>query len=228
MSKRVLITGHTKGIGAKTTRLLLDAGYEVIGIARSRGEEHPKLTQYQMDLSSAEGIEQACKKVQPHKFDALILNAGFNQIKPAEAYGVNEIIALITGNLTAHAALIRATVAGLLQQQGIIIGLGSFSGIEVQRWNNYYGAAKAGFHHLLMNVFEQYRKQGLKVTNIVPDITHTDFYNQQDFAPSESEDAHIKPEQVADIIFNLIHQPQTYVTTQIVIRPQRFELKRKK
>ncbi|MCU0422630.1 MAG: SDR family oxidoreductase [Bacteroidia bacterium] len=228
MLKRILITGHSKGIGKALTEMCLSAGHHVSGISRTAIDNHPHLTQFSADLSTETGIKQSCKWLEQQKFDVVILNAGYNNIKPPEAYSINEVVEIINVNLTSHASIIKATINSLLLNKGMIIGVGSFSGTEVQKWNNFYGSAKAGFHHLLNNVFEQYRKQGLRVTAIIPDIADTSFYDHQDFEPSSNKETHIKATDVAAAIFNLIESQATYVTTQLFIRPQRFELNRKK
>ena len=149
-----LITGHTKGVGKEITTLLLQQGIAVVGVARTSLPATSGLTQYQADLSTAEGITKECDYLKGHQFNAIILNAGANSIKPPEAYLPEEIIGLMQVNLVAHACLIRGTISGLLQNQGHVIGIASISGTEVARWNNYYGAAKAGLHHLLNNLFD--------------------------------------------------------------------------
>lgn len=224
----VLLTGHTKGIGNKILHKLLAANCKVTGVSRTKlNIQNINLNQLQFDLANATEIEKLCNVLGNQKFDVVILNAGYNHIKPAESYKIEELIGIINTNFTSNAAIIRAVLPGLLLQQGYIIGLGSYSALEVAKWNNFYGASKAGFHHLLKNIFEQYRKQGLKVTNIIPDITNTSFYDHQDFEPSADADTYIKPEEIADLVNELIFHPKKYVPLEILIRPQKFEIKRK-
>ncbi len=229
MSKHIIITGHTKGIGKAITEQLLKNGYNVTGIARTFLPETNNLIQIKADLTSELTIKNLAEKLKNTPVDVLILNAGFNNIKPAEAYTTDDIINIFNVNLVSHAAVLRACLPKLIHNKGWVFGIGSFSGIEVARWNNYYGAAKAGMHHLLNNIFEQYRKQGLKVTNIIPDITHSDFYNQQDFEPNTNEtDTYLLPQEISDIIVEHIKRWPNYVPLELRLRPQRFALNRKK
>jgi short-subunit dehydrogenase len=229
MKKNILLTGHTKGIGHETLKLLLHEGYHVTGVSRTTiKSEEKNLQQIQADLSNQNEIISLCNKLSEKSFDAIILNAGYNDIRPAESYKVDELLQIINVNFTAHAAILRACIPSLLNNKGHVIGMGSFSALETGKWNNYYGASKAGFHHLLKNIFEQYRKQGLRVSNIIPDITASEFYAHQQFEPAEDDTAYIKPQSIANIIFDLIAHPKDYVPLEIVVRPQRFELRRKK
>ena len=224
----ILLTGHTRGIGNEILKILLKQNCTVHGVSRSGAKNsHPKLSEHLCDLSDTNETEKLCRKLEKIKFDAVILNAGYNHIKPADAYKTEEIIKIINVNFTSNAALIRATLPGLLNQKGTIIGLGSYSALEVAKWNNFYGASKAGFHHLLKNIFEQYRKQGLRVSNIIPDITNTTFYEHQDFEPSEDLETYIDASEIAELVYELLFNPKRYVPLELLIRPQKFEIKRK-
>jgi short-subunit dehydrogenase len=229
MSKHIVITGHTKGIGKAITTQLLKNGFIVTGIARSCLPETKNLIQIKADLTSEFTIKNLAEKLKNTPVDVLILNAGFNNIKPAEAYATKEILDIFNVNLVSHAVLLRACLPKLIHNKGWVFGIGSFSGIEIARWNNYYGAAKAAMHHLLKNIFEQYRKQGLKVTNIIPDIIHSEFYAQQDYEPNTGEpDTFLLPEDISNLIVDYIIKWPNFVPLELLVRPQRFCLNRKK
>lgn len=229
MTKHIVITGHTKGIGKAITQQLLSNGYHVTGIARTKLPDAENLQQIQADLSDVLTFKNLADKLKNIPVDVLILNAGFNNIKPAEAYNTDEILDIFNANLVSHAVVLRACLPQLLLNKGWVFGLGSFSGIEVARWNNYYGAAKAGMHHLLKNIFEQYRKQGLKVTTIIPDITQSEFYTHQDFEPNRADaETYLTPEEIATIVVDYVKTWPNYVPLELLLRPQKFGLNRKK
>ncbi len=224
----VLITGHSKGVGKQITEILLNKGVFVTGIARTEIKSHQNLIQYQIDLSKETEILKICNILHKNKFDVVILNAGYNLIKPAESYSLEEIIKITNVNYTANALILRTCLPNLLKLKGKIIGIGSVSGKEITKWNNYYGSAKAALNHLLNNYFEQYRKQGLKVTTIIPDIINSEFYNQQEFEPSKDPETYIAIKDVSDLVIDIIFSNKSYIINEIVIKPQRFELSRKK
>lgn len=228
MSNHVLITGHSKGVGKRVAEMLLLKNYLVTGIARSMLPEHHNLTQFSADLSVENEINKVCNYLNNKKFNAVLLNAGFNRIKPAESYSIDEIIRITNVNYTSQAAILNTCLPALLNNKGRVIGMGSISGKEVARWNNFYGASKASMNHLLNNYFEQYRKQNLKVTTIVPDIINSEFYQEQDFEPSTNDDAYINVNDIAELIVDLIESKKNYNLNEIVIKPQRFEINRKK
>jgi NADP-dependent 3-hydroxy acid dehydrogenase YdfG len=226
---RILITGHTRGIGLATVQKLLQQPHvSVLGIARTQWPyQANQLQQWQCDLSNVVEVQKLCNKLKQEHFDAVILNAGANDIRPADAYNADEIQHITQLNFNTPLQIIRACLPHLISNGGCIIALGSFSALEVGRMNNYYGAAKAGLQHFMKNLFEQYRKQQLRVTTIVPDIVNSNFYDHQAYAPSAIESESIQVQEIADCIYHLLFAPQKMVTTEMIVRPQRFALHRK-
>lgn len=229
MNKHILITGHTRGLGNAITRKLLDTNnFHIVGISRTSAcLNHPLITEISADLSDEQQTLQLQNVLSKYHFDAVILNAGANNIKPPEAYTPQEIQKIIQLNFTSNAVLIKMCLNGLLKNKGHIIGIGSYSGIEVKKWNNFYGSAKAGLHHLLRNLFEQYRRQELKVSIVIPDIMYSDFYHHQEYQPLSEKEYALQINDVAEIISQWIICPPNYVPFEIVLRPQMFQLLRK-
>jgi short-subunit dehydrogenase len=229
MNKTILITGHSKGLGRSITEILLATNrFNIVGISRSlSGINHPLLSEISADLSNENQVMSLQEKIKAIDFDVIILNAGSNSIKPPEGYSLQEIQEIIQLNFTSNALLIRMCLNGLLRKRGHIIGIGSYSGLEIKKWNNFYGSAKSGLHHLLHNLFEQYRKQGLKVSIVIPDIINTEFYKHQEYKPLDDTQYSLSSEDVANVIAQWIIHPPNYVPLEIILRPQMFQLKRK-
>ena len=76
----VLITGHSSGIGAGLTKVLLAAGNHVLGLSKSRGAEtHPNLYQENVDLQNESEVSSALSRLVYEKLkkpDLIFLNAG--------------------------------------------------------------------------------------------------------------------------------------------------------
>lgn len=230
MNKTIVITGHSKGLGKNITEKILNhSEHNVIGISRTSAKiKHPRLIEIPTDLSDENMVMKLQSVFSGVFIDALILNAGANKIKPPEAYHLNEIQKIIQLNFTSNALLIKMCLKSLLQTKGHIIGIGSYSGLEIKRWNNFYGASKAALHHLLRNMFEQYRKNELKVSIVIPDIMNSEFYTEQDFEPLNDTQYTLQTKDVADIISDWLINPPAYVPFEIILRPQYFQLNRKK
>jgi len=74
-------------------------------------------------------------------------------------------------------------------------------------------------------LFEEVRKSGVRVTNINPDITKTAFFDELNFEPTDNKENYIKPKDIAKEVLHVINSP--FVTTDITIRPQKFNIKKK-
>ncbi len=228
MNKKILITGHSRGLGkAITEKLLNTRNFEIIGISRNlSGIQHPLLKEIQCDLSQTKNIFELGQILQNENFNIVILNAGANRIKPPESYSLEEIQNIIQLNFTSNALLLRICINGLIKNKGHIIGIGSYSGIEIKKWNNFYGASKSALHHLLRSIFEQYRKQGIRTTIVIPDIMNSEFYIDQEYKPLAEANYSLQVDEVASLISNWIIQPPQFIPLEIVLRPQMFQLKR--
>ncbi len=224
MNKNIVITGHSKGIGKSIVEKLSEKqNFQVTGISRTI-VGNKNIREISCDLSNLSETKKLCRIISEIDAEILILNAGANVIKPAESYSLEEVEKLEILNFLTPSLLIKTFLPKLIKNKGHLIAIGSYSGIEVKKWNNYYGAAKAGLHHLIRNIFEQYRNSGLKTTLIVPDIVNSEFYNNSEVKPLNDPVFSIEAEEVGALICHLIQNPPKYVPYEIVIRPQRFRL----
>ena len=88
-----------------------------------------------------------------------------------------------------------------------------------------YTASKAGLRDFSLSLFEEVRKSGVKITSINPDITKTPFYDKLKFEPSDNEDTYLLPQTLAKTVLEILSMDG--VVTDITIRPQRLEIKKK-
>ncbi len=226
--KNILLTGHSSGIGNILLYKLLEReDFLITAISRRSVKSHERLEQINCDLSDFNETKKLKHHLIKKHFDYIILNAGANNIKPAEAYNLEEIQKIIQLNFSSHALLFRICINGLIKKQGHVIAIGSYSGNEIKRWNNYYGAAKAAFHHFILNMFEQYRTQNVKFSLIVPEITQTPFYQNQDYKPLEDTKYSLNPTEIADFIFyQIILNEKSLYPLQTFFKPNFVGIKR--
>ncbi|GCD79877.1 SDR family oxidoreductase [Schleiferia thermophila] len=227
MNKNVIITGHSKGIGKCIVDKLLETeNFSITGISRTV-VGNIKIREISCDLSNINESKKLCRMLSDMDAHILILNAGANVIKPAESYSLEEIAEIEILNFISPSLLIKTFLPKLIKNKGHVIVIGSYSGLEVKKWNNYYGAAKAGLHHLTRNLFEQYRNSGLKTTLIIPDIVNSGFYSKSEVNPVNDPIFSIQPEELGKLVLELLENATDYIPFEIVVRPQRFRLDKK-
>ncbi|NUM82069.1 SDR family NAD(P)-dependent oxidoreductase, partial [bacterium] len=91
-----------------------------------------------------------------------------------------------------------------------------------------YAATKAGLKHFSDSLFEEVRKYGVKVTTILPDMTRTPFYDHLHFKEHDDAHSHITAECVADGVATILSQREGTVVTELIIRPQKHQIEKKK
>lgn len=232
--KTAVITGASSGIGLATSKKLVESGYNVHGIARDfskTGFKHELFVEWVCDLTDIQKLEKTVKSIlkkTDHHIDVLINNAGLAFFAPHEELSVEQINQMIDTNLKAPLILTNLFLRSLRDQKGFIINMASITGEIQSRWGGTYAATKAGLLHFSKNLFEDVRKNGIKVVTIVPDITDTPFYEHLSFTPSEDIEAHLQPDTIAEVIWSILNQPAGSVITQVTLRPQKHQIEKRK
>ncbi len=135
---------------------------------------------------------------------------------------------MINLNLTAPLLLSRYFLRDLKKNSGYIFNINSISGVEPAPFGAVYGATKAGLKHFSTSLFKEARKSGLKVININPDITKTPFFDNLHFKESNNPLSYIAPQDIAQIIEDILSLREGTVITDITIQPQKFQIQKKK
>ncbi|HCP76527.1 MAG TPA: short-chain dehydrogenase [Pusillimonas sp.] len=182
-----VVTGGSVGIGAEITHQMLDAGYEVISMARRDPEfSHPKLTSVKVDLLDAKATEQASQEVaSQHGVTHVIHNAGviwpnlLPDVKQEELHGLTQI------HLGAAIALVQACLPHMESQQFGRIVLMSSRGALGLPTRTAYSATKAGMVGMARTWSLELAAKGITVNVVAPGFIATDMF--YDVVPAGSE-----------------------------------------
>jgi len=132
MSKVILITGGSSGIGKSIGEFLSQKGFVVYGTSRSP-ERYPesKIKLVALDVSNMNSIDIAIKNIvkTEGKIDVLINNAGAGITGPIEEIPNEEIKRNFETNLFGPINVIKAVLPEMRQQNsGLIINVTSIAG----------------------------------------------------------------------------------------------------
>lgn len=213
MSKKAIVTGYSSGIGREICTHLENNEYEII-----------KLESRLEDITSLE--EEVKNILKNNDIDVLINCAGLGVFVPHEEVSLSKIKELIDINLTAPIILSNLLLRSLKKTQGHIINITSIEATKHSKFSALYTATKSGLRDFGLCLFEEVRKSGVKVTSINPDITQTEFFENLQFEPSSKENTFLLPESIAKNVVDILNFDG--VITDITVRPQYFEIKRKK
>lgn len=231
--KTVLITGASSGIGLATALTLAAEGYEVYGIGRSFEEDRSypsNFHQYSCDITDTKALTKILTEIrtqlpQPAP-DILIHSAGVGLYGLQESLKPEDLQQLLRTNLEAP-ILITTEFLGFMKQRksGHLIFLSSVTAKKNNTYGCAYGATKAGLLSFANSLFEEARKNGIKVTTLLPDMTKTNLYRNADFTADDT--ACLFPEDIADTISYVLSCGDHLNVTELTIQPQRHRIQKK-
>jgi NAD(P)-dependent dehydrogenase (short-subunit alcohol dehydrogenase family) len=188
MSRSVLITGATSGIGQATTSLLAARGYSVFGTYRNPRDrqalaEQPGVHPVQMDLRDPAQIQQAIVGIEETLGDrglyALINNAGITYTVPFEYAELDRVHDIIDVNLVAPYLVTQASLPLLLRDNESdhnkprVVNVASWAGMMASPFIGFYNATKSGLIGLTESMYYDLGLLGIHAVLAVPGITKT-------------------------------------------------------
>jgi NADP-dependent 3-hydroxy acid dehydrogenase YdfG len=147
MSKVVLITGCSTGIGRDLAQKLTQAGYTVAATARNVEslEDLDAALKLPLDVTQTESVRSAvaCVIQRFGRIDVLVNNAGYSQIGAIEELQDSQIQQMYDVNVFGVVRMIRAVAPYMREKKsGQIINIGSISGKLVTPANGAYSSTK--------------------------------------------------------------------------------------
>ena len=172
MSKVVLITGGSSGIGKSIGEFLTTKGYDVFGTSRNPERyTDSKFKLVALDVADIASIEKAIKTVveTSGRLDVLINNAGAGITGPIEEIPDEEIKRNFETNLFGPINVIKSVLPQMRQQNsGLIINITSIAGYMGLPYRGIYSASK-GALELITEAFRMEIKDfNIHMTNVAP------------------------------------------------------------
>lgn len=172
MSRIVLITGCSSGIGQAIAQAFIDNGDTVIATARNTASlaalncEHAALDVN--DAASINALQQRLKQ-QHGKLDVLINNAGVATMGPVAGLPLDVLRQQLETNTVAPIAILQSCLALLRKSDApMLVNVGSVSGILTTPFAGAYCASKAGLHALSDALRMELAPLGIKVITVQP------------------------------------------------------------
>lgn len=227
-TKKVLVTGASKGIGKAIAKVLCDEGFQVYICARQ--EDVLKQTSEQIgakgyfvcDLSDNVSLE----KLTQNNFDILINNAGAYVYSPVEKTEDDDIVFLIKLNVEAPYKLIKAFIPYMKQKKwGRIVNIGSISGVVGEANASLYSMTKSAFTGLTKALALELAQDNITINTINPGWVETelaqDAVEDSDFSYEEEIDMipqrrFIQPEEIAMLVKYMVSDDAKGMTGQNV------------
>lgn len=172
MSKVVLITGGSSGIGKSIGEFLQEKGFTVYGTSRNpKNYPNSKFPIVALDVTMADTITSCITEVleQESRIDVLINNAGAGITGPIEEIPDAEIKRNFETNFFGPINVIKAVLPAMRSQNsGLIINITSIAGYMGLPFRGVYSASK-GALELITEAFRMELKDfNIEMTNVAP------------------------------------------------------------
>ena len=227
--KTALITGGSKGIGYAVAEKLINDGIKVAITARSKEEVEKaadalnKIKEgyalgFQSDVKDLSSQETVVQEIISNwgRLDYVIANAGVGHFAPIQELTSEQWQETLDINLTGVFNSIKASYAALKETKGYFISIASLAGTNFFEKGGAYNASKFGLVGFSQAIMMDLRKDGIKVTTIMPGSVATYFNGH---VPNEKDAWKIQPEDIGQIVSDLIKMPARTLPSKIEVRP---------
>ena len=172
MSKVILITGGSSGIGKSIGEFLIQKGFIVYGTSRNP-DKYPNtlFPLLQLDVKNMDSIKQVVGEIidSENRLDVLINNAGAGITGPIEEIPEAEIKANFETNFFGPINVIKAVLPSMRNQQaGLIINITSIAAYMGLPYRGIYSASKGALEILTEAFRMELKGFNIEMTNVAP------------------------------------------------------------
>ena len=247
MSKVVLITGASSGLGKATASHLADLGYVVYGTCRNPNqyETPPNYKLISLDLNQPTSIQSAVGELlgEEGRIDVLIKNAGSGIIGPMEELEIDALRANFETNCYGPLLLMQKVLPVMRKQkEGFVVSITSIGCAMGLPFRGAYSASKGALSLLTESLRMEVKPFGIKMCTVAPGDFVSDIASRRYYAPQKEQspyeaiykrnlatiDAHvssgIQPEVIAHKIARILPQKNPKVHYRVGAPLQKFSV----
>jgi 3-oxoacyl-[acyl-carrier protein] reductase len=227
--RTALVTGGSKGIGYGVAETLIKEGVKVAITSRSQQAAEAAAAQLNQlkegyalgmaadvrDLASQQRVVAEIVS-RWERLDYVIANAGVGHFAPIQQLTPEQWQETIDINLTGAFYTAKATIDELKKTEGYYISIASLAGINFFENGAAYNASKFGLVGFTQAIMLDLRKEGIKVSTIMPGSVATEFSNHQ---VSDADAWKIQPEDIGKLVVDLLKMHPRTLPSKIEVRP---------
>jgi NAD(P)-dependent dehydrogenase (short-subunit alcohol dehydrogenase family) len=224
-SRRVLITGASKGIGFALAERLSEAGHLVVGLARRTPDSFPGEF-WEVDLSDRSETEEVANKILENgPVDALVNNVALVRPGMIGSVALDDLAAVFDLNVRTAVQLTQAVLPGMRSRGwGRIVNVSTLVTVGLPDRTSY-GAAKAALDFCTRAWAGELATTGITVNSVAPGPTETELFRANNPVGSSSEERYLsgipmgrfgKPGEIAATIAFLLTDDAAFITGQTI------------
>jgi 3-oxoacyl-[acyl-carrier protein] reductase len=225
MSKVVIVTGASRGIGRASAIQLTKAGYEVHGVFNRSKDEAENLTKehgivfHQADLSQREQTNNLAKELSQFQIYALVNDAGIFEADDLDSMDFNNWDRHLEINLTAPLVLSIA-LSKSMRTGSSIVNIASTDGMMGAFDGLSYSASKAALINVTKTLGNYLGPKGVRANAITPGWIDTAMVTEEPAKASQEMTPlgrNGKPEEIANVIEFLISDKASYINGETIV-----------
>ena len=246
MSKVVLITGGSSGIGKSIGTLLSQKGFIVYGTSRNPEKvSNAVFPLIALDVRDTASIQSAVATIiqEAGRLDVVINNAGVGITGPLEEIPMVEIKNNFETNFFGPIEVMKAALPQMrAQQSGLIINITSIAGYMGLPYRSVYSASKGALELITEALRMEVKSFGIQITNVAPGDFATNIAAGRFHAPVvqgsayekvyagvlQTMDAHVdsgsNPNEMAEAVYQIIQNPNPKIHYKVGVFMQKFSI----
>jgi 3-oxoacyl-[acyl-carrier protein] reductase len=231
LTRKVLVTGGAKGVGAAIVTALVQHGFDVDFTYRSSSAEADELItnlkkhypdtvlkSFALDLSSTQDVDAFCEQTEAESYFGLVHNAGQSYDALAAMMDQSKAEMIMQVNFWSLTRLAKTLMRSMIRaRQGRIIVIGSVAALQGNPGNGAYAASKGALLSYCRTLAIETAKRGVCVNYIAPGFIDTDmmapYANYRDKMESQIPSGRFaKPDDIAGVAAFLLSPAASYIT----------------
>jgi NAD(P)-dependent dehydrogenase (short-subunit alcohol dehydrogenase family) len=182
VSRIVLVTGASSGIGEATALRMRRAGWEVLAGARKDDDlerlRGAGLEAVRLDVTDPDSIDAAARALDERGLSGLVNNAGVAISAPIELVPLDELRRQLEVNLVGQVAVIQRLLPNVREAKGRIVNVSSIGGRIALPLVGPYAASKFGLEAVSDALRRELRPWGIRVAVVEPGAVVTPIWDK--------------------------------------------------
>ncbi|UWY27819.1 SDR family oxidoreductase [Flavobacterium sp. TR2] len=246
MSKVVLITGGSSGIGRSIGEFLHQKGFVVYGTSRNPEKVLNSIFPLvALDVRNSDSIKTAVNRIieTSGRLDIVINNAGVGITGPLEEIPTEEIRNNFETNFFGPIEVMKAALPQMRKQNsGLIINITSIAGYMGLPYRSVYSASKGALELITEALRMEVKSFGIEITNVAPgdfatniaagryhapvikDSAYEKVYGEVLATMNDHVDAGSNPNEMAEAVYKIIQTKKPNVHYKVGAFMQKFSI----
>ncbi|MBJ7353374.1 MAG: SDR family oxidoreductase [Thermoleophilaceae bacterium] len=227
MSKNLVITGASSGIGAATARAAVEAGWKVALGARTLDKLEALVEELgaenaiavQTDVTDFDQVQRLVDATIERygSVEGVFVNAGFGAARGFQKETVEHWREMVLTNVLGAALTIRAAMPAIIDSKGHFILTGSVAGTRALP-GSLYSSTKFAVHGMAESLRQELSGTGARVTLIAPGMVDTPFFD------NGAGPGALVADDIARAVIYAIEQPEHVDVNMMLVRPTAQDL----